>query len=243
MYCDYFKGNTFRYIVIVISVIFIVPFAGLQLYLGGKLLDTVTENLINPTLASWMLGLIICAYVGLGGIKSVAYNNAFKFIIIIFGIIILGLISYNLTGGFTSLNQSLAKLTLLKENGIHRTISLFSMPEVINLNSGYDFNNEKIEWTSALIFTFVLSTVGIFCAPAFTMWCFSSESPKPFASQQVWVMTFFVGFVLIFFTTFLGISSHFLGSNAIVNDAGINISKFLSEYTSQTNFDLNLFIN
>lgn len=243
MYCDYFKGNTFRYIVIVISVIFIIPFAGLQLYLGGKLLDTVTENLINPTLASWMLGLIICTYVGLGGIKSVAHNNAFKFIIIIFGIIILGLISYNLTGGFTSLNQSLAKLTLLKENGIHRTISLFSMPEVINLNSGYDFNNEKIEWTSALIFTFVLSTVGIFCAPAFTMWCFSSESSKPFASQQVWVMTFFVGFVLIFFTTFLGISSHFLGSNAIVNDAGINISKFLSEYTSQTNFDLNLFIN
>ena len=243
MYSDYFKGNSLHYIVIIVSVIFIIPFVGLQLYLGGKLLGEVTEGLLQPIIFSWILGFIICAYVSLGGVKSVANNNAIKFIIIIFGLVILGLVSYNLSGGFMSLNQSLAKLSLLKESQTNNTISLFYMPEIINLNSGYSLGDGKVNWTGTLMFTFVISTIGIFCAPAFTMWCYSSESPKPFAGQQVWAASFFIGFILIFFVTFFGISSHILGANSVVNDVGINVSKFLSESIGQTNSDLNLFIN
>ena len=243
MYSDYFKGNSLHYIVIIVSIIFIIPFVGLQLYLGGKLLGEVTEGLLKPIIFSWILGFIICAYVSLGGVKSVANNNAIKFIIIIFGLVILGLVSYNLSGGFMSLNQSLAKLSLLKESQTNNTISLFYMPEIINLKSGYSLSDGKINWTGTLMFTFVISTIGIFCAPAFTMWCYSSESPKPFAGQQVWATSFFIGFILIFFVTFFGISSHILGANSVVNDVGINVSKFLSESIGQTNSNLNLFVN
>lgn len=243
MYGDYFKSKLFQYIIILISIFFIIPFVGLQLSLSGKLLSIITENLLSPVISSWVIGLIICIYVGLGGTNSVAHNNAFKFIIIIFGLIILGLISYNLSGGFMSLNQTLAKLSQLKESSEANTISLFYIPEIINSGSGYNLEDEKINWSGTLIFGFVVSTIGIFCSPAFSMWCFSSESPKPFASQQVWVTTFLIGFILIFFVTFMGISAHILGSNSIVNDVGINVSKFLSENIEKNNFDLNLFAN
>ena len=241
MYCDYFKGKTLHYIIIFISIVFVIPFVGLQLFLGGKLLSLATDNLLNPILSSWVFGLVICTYTALGGMKSVAYNNAIKFIIILFGLVILGLISYNLTGGLASLNQALAKLSLLKESNADNTLSLFYIPEIISMNSGYSFEGEKIYWTGTLLFTFILSTIGIFSSPAFTMWCFSSESPRPFAGQQVWTTTFFVGFVLIFFVTFLGISGHMLGSNSVVNDAGISISQFLSETIDKSLSSMNLF--
>jgi SSS family solute:Na+ symporter len=139
MYCDYFKGKTLHYIIIFISIVFVIPFVGLQLFLGGKLLSLATDNLLNPILSSWVFGLVICTYAALGGMKSVAYNNAIKFIIILFGLVILGLISYNLTGGLASLNQALAKLSLLKESNADNTLSLFYIPEIISMNSGYEF--------------------------------------------------------------------------------------------------------
>ena len=132
MYCDYFKGKTLHYIIIFISILFVIPFVGLQLFLGGKLLSLATDNLLNPILSSWVFGLVICTYAALGGMKSVAYNNAIKFIIILFGLVILGLISYNLTGGLASLNQALAKLSLLKESNADNTLSLFYIPEIIS---------------------------------------------------------------------------------------------------------------
>ena len=180
-------------------------------------------------ISSWVIGLIICIYVGLGGINSVAHNNAFKFIIIIFGLIILGLISYNLSGGFMSLNQTLAKLSQLKESSEANTISLFYIPEIINSGYGYNLENEKNKLVWNFNIWICCFNNWYFVHLLFSMWCFSSESPKPFASQQVWVTTFLIGFILIFFVTFVGISAHILGSNSIVNDVGINVSKFLSE--------------
>ena len=230
--------TTKYFFLLCVIIFFIIPFVGLQLSLSGKLLSIITENLLSPVISSWVIGLIICIYVGLGGTNSVAHNNAFKFIIIIFGLIILGLISYNLSGGFMSLNQTLAKLSQLKESSEANTISLFYIPEIINSGSGYNLEDERINWSGTLIFGFVVSTIGIFCSPAFSMWCFSSESPKPFASQQVWVTTFLIGFILIFFVTFVGVSAHILGSNSIVNDVGINVSKFLSENIEKNKISL-----
>lgn len=240
MYGDYFKSKSLQLIIIFIAVLFVVPFAGLQIFLSGQLLSVISNNIINPISSSWIIGSIMCIYIALGGIKSVAYNNAIKFLLIIFGFLILGLISYNLTGGFTSLNINLAKLSSLQETGTNKTLSLFYIPEIIKLNSGFNMSNAEINWTGTLMFTLILSAVGIYTSPAFSMWCFSSENPKPFASQQVWISCFLIGFILVFFVTFFGISGHLLGSNALVNDAGINISKFLSTSINKTLSSTNL---
>jgi SSS family solute:Na+ symporter len=117
MYGDYFKSKSLQLIIIFIAVLFVIPFAGLQIFLSGQLLSVISNNIINPISSSWIIGSIMCIYIALGGIKSVAYNNAIKFLLIIFGFLILGLISYNLTGGFTSLNINLAKLSSIQETG------------------------------------------------------------------------------------------------------------------------------
>jgi SSS family solute:Na+ symporter len=241
MYRDYFRNDQIHYVIILTSVLFIIPFAGLQIYLAGKILSLGIDNFMGPISSSWIIGLIICIYVSLGGLKSVSYNNAIKFILIIFGLVILSLISFNLTGGLETLSQTLGKFSSLKENETNNVLSIFYMPEIIKTTSGYNLEKHETFWTGTLLFTFTLSMIGIFSTPAFTMWCFSSKSPRPFAGQQVWASTFFVGFILVFFVTYLGISGHILGSNSFINDAGLGISQFLSETIDKSFDSINLF--
>ena len=68
-------------------------------------------------------------------------------------------------------------------------------------------------WTGIMILTYMFALMGIQSAPAFTMWAFSNQSPKPFAPQQVWASAFGIGAILFFFTAVQGIGSHFLGAN------------------------------
>ena len=68
-------------------------------------------------------------------------------------------------------------------------------------------------WTGIMILTYMFALMGIQSAPAFTMWAFSNQSPKPFAPQQVWASAFGIGAILFFFTAIQGIGSHFLGAN------------------------------
>jgi len=241
MYRDYFRNDQIHYVIILTSVLFIIPFAGLQIYLAGKILSVGIDNFIGPISSSWIIGLVICIYVSLGGLKSVSYNNAIKFVLIIFGLVILSLISFNLTGGLETLSQTLGKFSSLKENETNNVLSIFYTPEIIKTTSGYNLEKHETYWTGTLLFTFILSMIGIFSTPAFTMWCFSSKSPRPFAGQQVWATTFFVGFILVFFVTYLGISGHILGSNSLINDAGLGISKFLSETINKSFDSINLF--
>jgi len=241
MYRDYFRNDQIHYVIILTSVLFIIPFAGLQIYLAGKILSLGIDNFMGPISSSWIIGLIICIYVSLGGLKSVSYNNAIKFVLIIFGLVILSLISFNLTGGLETLSQTLGKFSSLKESDTKSVLSIFYTPEVIKTTSGYNLEKHETYWTSTLLFTFILSMIGIFSTPAFTMWCFSSKSPRPFAGQQVWATTFFVGFILVFFVTYLGISGHILGSNSLINDAGLSISQFLSETINKSFDSINLF--
>ena len=241
MYRDYFRNDQIHYVIILTSVLFIIPFAGLQIYLAGKILSLGIDNFMGPISSSWIIGLIICIYVSLGGLKSVSYNNAIKFVLIIFGLVILSLISFNLTGGLETLSQTLGKFSSLKENETNNVLSIFYTPEIIKTISGYNLEKHETYWTGTLLFTFILSMIGIFSTPAFTMWCFSSKSPRPFAGQQVWASTFFVGFILVFFVTYLGISGHILGSNSLINDAGLGISQFLSETIDKSFDSINLF--
>ena len=54
-------------------------------------------------------------------------------------------------------------------------------------------------WTGIMILTYMFALMGIQSAPAFTMWAFSNQSPKPFAPQQVWASAFGIGAILFFF--------------------------------------------
>ena len=78
-----------------------------------------------------------------------------------------------------------------------------------------------------MILTFVFGLCGIVMSPNFSMLAFSNREAGSFGGQQVWFASFFVGLILIFFTTAIGIGSIFLGANNIINESGNNISNIL----------------
>ncbi len=76
-------------------------------------------------------------------------------------------------------------------------------------------------WTGIMCRTYMFALMGIQSAPAFSMWAFGNQSPRPFAPQQVWASSFCIGLILFFFTAFQGMGAHLLGANPLVNDAGV----------------------
>ena len=68
-------------------------------------------------------------------------------------------------------------------------------------------------WTGIMCLTYMFALMGIQSAPAFTMWAFGNNDPKPFAPQQVWASSFGIGLILFFFTAFQGMGAHLLGAN------------------------------
>jgi Na+/proline symporter len=71
----------------------------------------------------------------------------------------------------------------------------------------------------------MFALMGIQSAPAFSMWAFANNSPKPFAPQQVWASSFVIGFILFIFTAMQGLGAHFLGADL----------KFLAAYPDLAN--------
>ena len=90
-------------------------------------------------------------------------------------------------------------------------------------------------WTSSMILTFVLAISGIIISPSFSMLVFSAREVKSIGIQHVWFSSFLIGFILIFFTSAIGIGSIFLGSNEVINQTGNNISNVLPNNISPDN--------
>jgi len=75
-----------------------------------------------------------------------------------------------------------------------------------------DLSHEQ--WTSIFILTFMFAMTGIQASPAFTMWAFASESPKPFGVQQVFASSLVVGGIMFTLYRNLGTRRTFSGLNA-----------------------------
>jgi Na+/proline symporter len=68
-------------------------------------------------------------------------------------------------------------------------------------------------WTGIMVLTYMFALMGIHSSPAFSMWAFANNNPKPFAPQQVWASSFGIGLILFFFTAMQGMGGHLLGAD------------------------------
>ena len=108
--------------------------------------------------------------------------------------------------------------------------SYLSIPETIKTSEVLDKNIFYYgKWTTSLILTFSFAVCGILLSPNFSMLTFASKDVAPFASQQAWFSGLLMGFILIFFTLGIGLSSVLLGANEVINSSGNNISNVLPE--------------
>ena len=236
MLSDYFQGDAIRILTVIVALLFSIPYLGVQLGASGFLFNVLTDDLVSVNFGMWVLSAVVLIYVASGGLRAVAYVDTLQCILLALGIIVTGIIALNLVGGWGALNEGFA--TLAKAGGVAKNAGVanglgrwgateaghnayFAIPGVIQFTAGLGVETPKGGlWTGIMVLTYMFALMGIQSAPAFTMWAFGNNSPKPFAPQQVWASAFGIGLILFFFTAFQGMGAHLLGANPLVNEAG-----------------------
>ena len=236
MLADYFRSDAIRFFVIAIALVFAVPFLALQLGASGFLISVITDGAVSRDMAMWGLALVLLAYVTAGGLRAVAYAASLQCILLVAGMIVIGLVAFDLAGGFGGLNEGLAQLAGSGIGGRGTTRGLgggehdawFAIPGVVQWSAGLGREAPLGgPWTGVMCLTYMFAVLGLQATPAFSAWAFASESPRPFAPQQVWVSAALIGLVLVIFPTIAGMGGRLLGADAAVNDTGLALSAVL----------------
>ena len=213
MFSNYFRSDTIRILVVLVALVFSVPYLGIQLRASGFLFNVLTDQMFDVTTGMILLSLVVIIYVASGGLRAVAYVDTMQCILLAGGIIVLGIITLSYLGGFNNLIEGIAALsqadTKLTKEGYSHYVAIPGMIQFVDAGS----KAVGGPWTGIMILTYMFALMGIQSAPAFTMWAFSNQSPKPFAPQQVWASAFGIGAILFIFTAIQGMGSHFLGAN------------------------------
>ena len=213
MFSNYFRSDTIRILVVLVALVFSVPYLGIQLRASGFLFNVLTDQMFDVTTGMILLSLVVILYVASGGLRAVAYVDTMQCILLAGGIIVLGIITLSYLGGFNNLIEGIAVLsqadTKLTKEGYSHYVAIPGMIQFVDAGS----KAVGGPWTGIMILTYMFALMGIQSAPAFTMWAFSNQSPKPFAPQQVWASAFGIGAILFIFTAIQGMGSHFLGAN------------------------------
>lgn len=248
MFSDYFKSDTIRILVVVVALVFSVPYLGVQLRASGFLFNVLTEGMLGVEVGMWMLSAVVFIYVASGGLRAVAYVDTLQCLLLAGGIIAIGFIALNASGGWTALNQGIADLasidTKLTPDGYSHYIAV---PGVIQFVSAGP-SAVGGAWTGFMVLTYAFALMGIQSAPAFSMWSFANKNPKPFAPQQVWASSLGIGGILIFFTAMQGLGGHLIGADPKMLEAGfatdvVNLGKDLMEMPGKQGMIVPVLIN
>ena len=213
MLSDYFRSDSIRLLVVIVALVFSVPYLGVQLRASGFLFNVLTDGMLDVNVGMWLLSAVVIIYVASGGLRAVAYVDTVQCILLAGGIIAIGIITLNSIGGMGNLIEGIAALTTIDEKLTPAGYSHYiAIPGVIQfVDAGAKATGGA--WTGIMVLTYMFALMGIQSAPAFTMWAFSNKSPKPFAPQQVWASSFAIGLILFFFTAIQGMGSHLLGAD------------------------------
>ena len=231
MFSDYYGSEAIRLLTVLVALVFSVPYLGVQLRASGFLFNVLTDGLLGVEAGMWMLSIVVIIYVASGGLRAVAYVDTIQCLLLAFGIAAIGVITLNAVGGWSALQDGIAKLTSPDVNPILGTridtkitpdgySHYIAIPGVIQfVKAGASAVGGA--WTGVMCLTYMFALMGIQSAPAFSMWSFSNKNPRPFAPQQVWASSAGIGFILIIFTAIQGLGGHLIGADAAALQAGV----------------------
>lgn len=238
MLADYFRGEAIRFLVLVVALVFAIPFLALQLGASGFLVSFLCDGAISRDVAMWGLAFLLLIYVTSGGLPAVAYAAGLQCLLLAAGMIIVGLVALDLAGGFGALNAGLARLAGAGIGGWGTTRGLgggdhhayFAIPGVIQWSAGLGREAPVGGlWTGVMCLTYLFAILGLQATPAFSIWAFASETPRGFAPQQVWASGAVIGLILVVFPPVAGLGGRLLGTDSAVNEAGLALSRVLPE--------------
>ena len=236
MYCGYFGGHVIALIAVGIALLFAVPFLATLFGASGTVVETITDGAVSRDSGMWVLSAILLLYSVVGGLNAVAQVSVVQGVLFVGGAVILGSVAAAYAGGFASLGQALAKLASSPVGAVGRTggfgggdyNGLFAIPGVIQFTAGLGRDAPVGgPWTAVMGLSFVLSLMGIQCAPSFSVWGFASSSPRAFPIYQIWGSAFCVGVIMFIFAPLQGLSALVLGANGAADQADLSVAHLL----------------
>ena len=217
MLADYFGSETMRLLVLLVTLVFSIPFLAMQLTASGSLIAILTEGAVDRDAAMWVLTAVLFFAVCIGGLRAVAYAGTLQALLLVAGLVAIGLVAYGKLGGLAAFQAALATLGTTSTSAGGGTAQGYNgylvIPGVIQFTRGLDAEMPVGgPWTATMILSYSFALMGIQAAPAFTIWAFASRSAKGFAPQQVWASAAAVGVVLVLFAALIGTGARLAGT-------------------------------
>ncbi len=237
MLSDYYQCDKIRLLTVLVAVLFTVPFIGVQLEAAGYLFYVLSDGLISQTAGTLLLALAVFIYVVFGGMRAVAYADSIQCILLAIGVILTGVIAIYAIGGIENLLYSFEKIGIsdlgrwgtTQGAGGGNYNAYLAVPGIIQPVSGVEETaHSGGPWTGMMILTFLMALMGVQASPAFSMWSFGNNTPKPFAPQQVWVSGLLLGGIVFLVSTAQGMSTHLLGATPSLAWSGVPLEWSLS---------------
>jgi Na+/proline symporter len=227
MYADYFGGPLIRPILLLIALLFAIPFLGVQLAATGYLIEVLSDGAVPWTLAMWLMGALVFVYVVLGGIRAASFVGVLQTLMFAAAVVAIGVVAWVELGGFGNFVSLLARLGASKagdwgasQGGYN---AYFATPGVVQFVAGFSKESPVGGiWTTSMVLSTTLSLMGFQLAPAFAILAFSSRDARGFAPQQVWLAGAAVGFGFVFFSVIAGVGALFLGASTAVDAARLS---------------------
>ena len=67
---------------VIVALVFSVPYLGIQLRASGFLFNVLTDGLLGVNVGMWLLSAVVLIYVASGGLRAVAYVDTVQCILL-----------------------------------------------------------------------------------------------------------------------------------------------------------------
>ena len=111
MLSDYFRSDSIRILVVIVALVFSVPYLGVQLRASGFLFNVLTDGMLSVNFGMWVLSAIVIIYVASGGLRAVAYVDTMQCVLLAGGIVAIGAIALAQVGGMGRLIDGIGALS------------------------------------------------------------------------------------------------------------------------------------
>ena len=222
MYSHYYGGDTIRLLTVLVAFLFSVPYLGVQLRASGFLFNVLSDNMLSIEVGMFALSAIVMIYVAAGGLRSVAYVDCAQCILLALGIVALGIVAIQFSGGWTAFTEGVGNLVRqdlasgkgLTPDGHSHYVALPGSIQMVSEGS----KAVGGVWTGMMCMTYMFALMGIQSSPAFSMWAFSNRTSEPFRWQQVVASSVIIGIILFTFTIFQGLGGNVLLANGVFDE-------------------------
>ena len=185
---------------VAVALLFAIGFSGLQIRAISDLTEMMTGGAVSRLTASVVLGFILFAGAGIGGMRAIGYFGVVQTVLAFTAIIVLSGFALIWSGGFTALNAGLLQMSAAEGSS-----GLFSVSGVIRFTSGLGRGGDLAEANTALAnLSFAFALMGFQASPLILKLVLSTRSPNGIAAGQTWVTAGFFGAIIAFCVVLTG---------------------------------------